>query len=123
MHRFARMDLDSSYPTTIATGRFWSLSCCKEGSSAHNMNFKQPQRILCVPLEAEVAPIRGDTNMGNLSVSPDREFLAYPFNSWSASSPAGHVAVPPANGGSPIVTFDLTKAHRMVGPYWTLDAK
>lgn len=61
--------------------------------------------------------------MGNLSVSPDGKFLAYQYNSWSASSPSRYLAVIPTSGGQPIANFDTQGENWMVGPYWTSDSK
>jgi Tol biopolymer transport system component/DNA-binding winged helix-turn-helix (wHTH) protein len=122
-----RMNLTGSDTSTLVTGNLWSPSCSREGTSVYYMNLDQPQKIWRVPLEgsapAEVATIQGDTIMGNLSVSPDGKFLAYQYNSWSASSPSRYLAVIPTSGGSPIANFDTQGENWMVGPYWTSDSK
>jgi Tol biopolymer transport system component len=122
-----RMDMNGSQVKTLATGILWSPSCAGEADTVYYMNFDMPQKTWRVPLEGgaptEVAPIEGDTIMGNLSVSPDGKFLAYQSNSWSASSPSRHVTVIPANGGSPVASLDTKGENWMVGPYWTPDSK
>ena len=122
-----RLDLNSSHTMTLTGGNLWSPSCSRQGRTVYYANLDMPQKIWRVPLEggdpAEVAPIQGDTIMGNLSVSPDGRFLAYQSNFWSASPPSRQVTVIPANGGPLVATFDTKAENWMVGPYWTPDSK
>lgn len=122
-----RMDMNGSQVKTLATGNLWSPSCAREADAAYYMNFDMPQKIWRVPLEGgtpkEIAPIDGDTILGNLTVSPDGRFLVYQSNFWSASPPSRHVSVIPANGGPSVATFDTNGENWMSGPYWTPDSK
>ncbi len=122
-----RLDLSNLHATTLSGGNLWSPSCSRQATTVYYVNLDLPQKIWRAALEggdvAEVAPIQGDTIMGNLSVSPDGKFLAYQANSWSASPPSRRVTVIPTNGGPPVATFDTEGENWMVGPYWTPDSK
>ena len=122
-----RMDMNGAHIKTLAAGTLWSPSCAREANTVYYMNFDMPQKIWRVPLEGgiptEVAPLVGDSILGNLTVSPDGKFLVYQSNFWSASPPSRHVTVIPAKGGPSVATFDTNAENWMVGPYWAPDSK
>ena len=53
----------------------------------------------------EMADVLGDTLLGNVAVSPDGEFLSYPYQQYSP--PLVALAVIPEAGGRPVKTFPV----------------
>jgi len=91
-------------------------------------NTEEPEKIWRIPIEGgppvEIAQILGDSIMGNVSVSPDGTFLAYPYSAYTGvPSPGRHIVVIPAAGGPPVKSFDIPGDSWNVGPYWTSDSK
>lgn len=71
------------------------------------MNFANPEKIRRISVEdgspTDVADVLGDTLFGNIAVSPDGKFLAYPYQQYSP--PIVALAVIPAVGGPALKTF------------------
>ena len=102
-----RMNLDGSYPTALASGDILAPACSPDGHFAYYMNFANPEKIRRVSVEdgssTDVADVLGDTLFGNVAVSPDGKFLAYPYQQYSP--PLVVLAVIPVVGGPPLKTF------------------
>jgi Tol biopolymer transport system component len=90
------------------------------------VNWEQPEKIWRIPIEGgapvEIAQVLGDSIMGNIAVSPDGKFIAYPYSAYTGTSPGRHLAVIPAAGGPPVKLFDMPGDSWNVGPYWTPDS-
>jgi Tol biopolymer transport system component len=55
----------------------------------------------------QIASVLGEDIAGRMSVSPNGEFLAYPYTRYlSPAGPGWHIAVIPIAGGSPVKTFN-----------------
>jgi eukaryotic-like serine/threonine-protein kinase len=107
-----RVDLEGSHRTQLTRGNLWSPACSADGRFVFYVNFDEPQKIWRVSVEGgvsqEVSGIQGEGICGRLSVSPDGNFLAYPYDQYNATSaPGWHLAVIPVNGGASARTFDV----------------
>jgi Tol biopolymer transport system component len=122
-----RLDADGTRAIELASGNLWSPTCSSESPFAHYVNSEQPEKIWRIPLEGgapvEIAQVLGDSIMGNITVSPDGKFIAYPYSAYTGTSPGRHLAVIPATGGSPVNVFDMPGDSWNVGPYWTPDSR
>ena len=103
-----RMNSDGSeQPTALASGDILEPACSPDGHFAYYMNFANPEKIRRISVEdgstTDVADVLGDTLFGNVAVSPDGKFLAYPYQQYSP--PLVALAVIPAVGGPPLKTF------------------
>jgi DNA-binding winged helix-turn-helix (wHTH) protein/Tol biopolymer transport system component len=122
-----RLDADGTNARKLVSGNLWSPSCSQNPEFVYYVNTEQPEKIWRIPMEggapAEVAQILGDSIMGNVNVSPDGTLLAYPYSAFSGvPSPGRHLAVIPAAGGPPVMSFDIPGDSWNVGPYWTSDS-
>jgi len=61
--------------------------------------------------------------MGDVSVSPDGRLLAYPYSTYTTTSPGRHLAIVGLADGSNVKSFDLPGENWNTGPYWTSDGK
>ena len=123
-----RLDADGTHATKLTSGNLWSPTCSQDHGMVYYVNTEQPERIWRIPIEGgspvEVAQILGDSIMGNITVSPDGNLLAYPYSAFTGvPSPGRHLAVIPAAGGPPVTSFDIPGDSWNVGPYWTSDSK
>ena len=111
---------------TLATGNLWSPTCSVGGCFVYYVNWEQPEKIWRIPVEGgspiEVSSILGDSIMGNITVSPDGKYIAYPYSSYTGTAPGRHLAIIPADGGPPLKQFDVQGDSWSVGPYWTSDS-
>jgi Tol biopolymer transport system component len=121
-----RLDGDGTRMVTLAKGNLWSPTCSVEGRFVYYVNWEQPEKIWRIPIEGgspvEVAPILGDSIMGNITVSPDGKYIAYPYSSYTGTAPGRYLAIIPADGGPPLKQFDVQGDSWSVGPYWTSDS-
>ena len=123
-----RVDADGTHAQNLVSGNLWSPSCPQDHKSVYYANTEEPEKIWRIPIEGgppvEIAQILGDSIMGNVSVSPDGTFLAYPYSAYTGvPSPGRHIVVIPAAGGPPVKSFDIPGDSWNVGPYWTSDSK
>jgi DNA-binding winged helix-turn-helix (wHTH) protein/Tol biopolymer transport system component len=120
-----RLNEDGTQMVTLATGNLWSPTCSLEGRFVFYANWEEPQKIWRISIDGgspvEVARILGDCIMGNVTVSPDGKFIAYPYTAYTGTPPGRHLVVIPATGGLPLKQFDMQGDSWSVGPYWTSD--
>ena len=79
-------------------------ACSPDGQSAHYLNAVHPEKIRKISVVdgsiSEIADVLGDTLFGNIVVSPDGKYLAYPYQQYSP--PVVELAVIPSGGGTAI---------------------
>ena len=107
-----RVDLDGSNAKELTRGSLWSPACSPDGRFVFYVSVDSPQRIWRIPVEGgtreQIAVVQGDTISGRMSVSPDGQFIAYPYTQYGNSPSAGWaLAVIPASGGPPLKTFHV----------------
>ncbi|HKV80239.1 MAG TPA: winged helix-turn-helix domain-containing protein [Candidatus Sulfotelmatobacter sp.] len=107
-----RVAADGSNPTKLSDGSLWSPACSPDGRFVFYVNVDSPQKVWRVPVEGgkpvEIAVVLGDDISGRLSVSPDGQFLAYPYTRYSSSAgPGWNLTIIPAAGGSAVKRFDV----------------
>jgi DNA-binding winged helix-turn-helix (wHTH) protein/WD40 repeat protein len=105
-----RMNLEGSSATALASAdEMLSLACSPDDRYVYYLNLAHPDKISRISVEGgspvDVAYLLGDTPLGNLTVSPDGKFLAYPYQQYSP--PRVALAIIPATGGAPLQTFTL----------------
>jgi eukaryotic-like serine/threonine-protein kinase len=105
-----RMNLEGSSATALASAdEILSPACSPEDRYVYYLNLAHPDKVSRVSVEGgprvDVAYLLGDTPLGNLTVSPDGKFLAYPYQQYSP--PRVALAIIPATGGAPLRTFTL----------------
>ena len=107
-----RIDPDGSNPMKLTSGSLWSPACSPDGQFVFYVNVDSPQKIWRIPVAGgspvQIAEIMGDDISGRLSVSPDGQFLAYPYSRYSsAAGPGWNLVIIPAGGGPPVKTFNV----------------
>jgi DNA-binding winged helix-turn-helix (wHTH) protein/Tol biopolymer transport system component len=117
-----RFDTDGSNGKELTSGSLWSPACSPDGRFVFYVTVDSPQIIWRIPVEGgtrtEIARVQGDSISGRLSVSPDGQFITYPYTQYTNSPRAGWaLAVIPAGGGPPIKTFHLVAGF--VGARWS----
>ena len=104
-----RVAQDGSNETALTSGDILFPACSPDGRSAYYMNGVHPERIRKISvldgLISEIADVLGDTLFGNIVVSPDGKYLAYPYQQYSP--PVVELAVIPSGGGTPINRFQV----------------
>jgi DNA-binding winged helix-turn-helix (wHTH) protein/Tol biopolymer transport system component len=104
-----RVANDGSNETVLMSGDVLSPACSPDGQFAYYLNAVHPQKIRKISVAdgsiSEIADVLGDTLFGNLVVSPDGRYLAYPYQQYSP--PVVELAVIPSDGGSPINRFQV----------------
>jgi Tol biopolymer transport system component/DNA-binding winged helix-turn-helix (wHTH) protein len=104
-----RMANDGSTETALTSGDIVYLACSPDGQFAYYMNAVHPQKIRKISVAdgsiSEIADVLGDTWFGNIVVSPDGKYLAYPYQQYSP--PVVELAVIPSGGGTPINQFQV----------------
>jgi eukaryotic-like serine/threonine-protein kinase len=105
-----RMNLEGSSATAFASeDEILSPACSPDDGYVYYLNLAHPDKVARISVEGgspvDVAYLLGDTPLGNLTVSPDGKFLAYPYQQYSP--PLVALAIIPATGGAPVRTFTL----------------
>ncbi|HXO33611.1 MAG TPA: winged helix-turn-helix domain-containing protein [Candidatus Acidoferrales bacterium] len=120
-----RLDADGTRVTKLANGNLWSPACSPDNHFVYYVNWEQPEKIWRMSLEGgaavEVAQVLGDSIMGNITASPDGKYIAYPYSAYTGTTPGRHLAIIPAEGGTPVAQFDLPGSSWNAGPYWSAD--
>jgi DNA-binding winged helix-turn-helix (wHTH) protein/Tol biopolymer transport system component len=117
-----RVDTDGSNAKELTSGSLWSPACSPDGQFVFYVTVDSPQTVWRLPVaggpRTEIAKVQGDSISGRMSVSPDGQFIAYPYTQYTNSPGAGWaLAVIPARGGPPIKTFHLMAGF--VGARWS----
>jgi hypothetical protein len=98
-----------------------SLSGSPSGGPIYSADWVAwPQRLLRIPVEGGestgIGEVPGKQLIGTLAISPDRRFLAFPFQDQNDEA-SSTLFVIPSNGGPPIKNFpgcsDLSTGPRM----------
>jgi DNA-binding winged helix-turn-helix (wHTH) protein/Tol biopolymer transport system component len=123
-----RVDRSGMQPTTIATSNLCCPVCSRDGRSAFYVSIAQPQKIWQVPITggtpSEVAEALGTQLVGNLTISPDGRFLAYPYTQYGHVPSEGRsAAVIPIDGGPTVRNFKLLQDSGNVYLRWSPDGK
>ncbi len=104
-----RMAPDSSDETALTSGDVLFPACSPDGQFAYYLNAVHPEKIRKVSVVdgsiSEIGDVLGDTLFGNIVVSPDGKYLAYPYQQYSP--PVVELAVIPSAGGSPVKKFQV----------------
>lgn len=104
-----RVAQDGSNETALTSGDVLFPACSPDGQFAYYMNAVHPEKIRRISVIdgsiSEIADILGDTLFGNIVVSPDGKYLAYPYQQYSP--PVVELAVIPSGGGTPINKFQV----------------
>jgi eukaryotic-like serine/threonine-protein kinase len=120
-----RLDADGTHVTELASGNLWSPTCSPDNQFVYYVTWEQPEKIWRIPIDGggavNLTQVLGDSIMGNITVSPDGKFIAYPYSAYTATAPSRHLAVIPAAGGPPVALFDMPGDSWNVGPYWSSD--
>jgi DNA-binding winged helix-turn-helix (wHTH) protein/Tol biopolymer transport system component len=121
-----RVDADGSNATKLTSGSLWSPACSPDGRFVFYVTVDSPQKIWRIPVEggnpAQVAEILGDSISGRMSVSPNGQFIAYPYTTYSSAPTAGWaLAVIPIGGGPPVKTFHVPAGFS--GTRWSPEGK
>jgi DNA-binding winged helix-turn-helix (wHTH) protein/Tol biopolymer transport system component len=100
---------DGLNETALASGDVLFPACSADGKSAYYMNGVHPEKIRRISIAdgsiSEIADVAGDTLFGNIVVSPNGKYLAYPYQQYSP--PVVELAVIPSGGGTPINQFQV----------------
>jgi DNA-binding winged helix-turn-helix (wHTH) protein/Tol biopolymer transport system component len=117
-----RMDADGSNPVKLASGSLWSPACSPAGRFVFYVTEDSPQKIWRLPIEGgtptQLADILGDDICGRLSVSPNGQYIAYPYSRYtSPAGPGWSLAVIAVAGGPPLKTFNVPAG--LSGPRWS----
>jgi DNA-binding winged helix-turn-helix (wHTH) protein/Tol biopolymer transport system component len=104
-----RLGLDGSGATAIAGGDVLSPVCSPDEKFVYYLNFAHGEKIRRISVgdgtNSDIADIQGETVFGNLSISPDGNLLAYPYQQYVP--PLVALAVVPSTGGAPIKQFQV----------------
>lgn len=104
-----RVANDASNETVLASGDLLFPACSPDGQFVYYLNAVHPQKIRKISVVdgsiSEIADVLGDTWFGNIVVSPDGKYLAYPYQQYSP--PVVELAVIPSGGGTAINKFQV----------------
>ena len=96
-----RVAHDGSNETALTSGDVLFPACSPDGQFAYYLNGVHPEKIRKISVVdgsiSEIADVLGDTLFGNIVVSPDGKYLAYPYQQYSP--PVVELAVIPSGGG------------------------
>jgi len=105
----SRVAIDASNETALTSGDVVSPACSPDGQFAYYLNAVHPQKISKISVvdgaNSEIADVLGDTLFGNIVVSPDGKYLAYPYQQYSP--PVVELAVIPSAGGPALKQFQV----------------
>ena len=100
---------DGSNVTALTSGDVLFPACSADGQFAYYLNGVHPEKIRKISVVdgsiSEIADVLGDSLFGNIVVSPDGKYLAYPYQQYSP--PVVELAVIPSGGGTPISKFQV----------------
>jgi len=100
---------DGSNVTALTSGDVLFPACSADGQFAYYLNGVHPEKIRKISIVdgsiSEIADVLGDTLFGNIVVSPNGKYLAYPYQQYSP--PVVELAVIPSGGGTPISKFQV----------------
>jgi DNA-binding winged helix-turn-helix (wHTH) protein/dipeptidyl aminopeptidase/acylaminoacyl peptidase len=104
-----RLAQDGSNETALTSGDVLSPACSPDGQFAYYMNAVHPEKIRKISVVdgsiSETADVLGDTLFGNIVVSSDGKYLAYPYQQYSP--PVVALAVIPSGGGTATHKFQV----------------
>ena len=104
-----RLGLDGSGATAIAGGDVLSPVCSPDEKFVYYLNFAHDEKIRRISVEdgttSDVVDIQGETVFGNLTISPEGNLLAYPYQQYVP--PLAALAVVRSSGGPPIKQFQV----------------
>jgi eukaryotic-like serine/threonine-protein kinase len=104
-----RVAQDGTNETALTSGDILFPACSPDGQFAYYLNAVHPQKIRKLSLVdgsiLEIADVLGDTLFGNIVISPDGKYLAYPYQQYSP--PVVELVVTPSDGGTPINKFQV----------------
>jgi Tol biopolymer transport system component len=104
-----RAAYDGSNETALTSGDILFPACSPDGKFAYYLNAVHPEKIHKISVVdgsiSEIAAVLGDTLFGNIVVSPDGKYLAYPYQQYSP--PLVELAVISSGGSTPINTFQV----------------
>jgi Tol biopolymer transport system component/DNA-binding winged helix-turn-helix (wHTH) protein len=104
-----RVAHDGSNETALTSGDVLFPACSPDGQFAYYLNGVHPEKIRKISVVdgsiSEIADVLGDTLFGNIVVSPDGKYLAYPYQQYSP--PVVELAVIPSGGGTAINKFQV----------------
>ena len=104
-----RVAHDGSNETALTSGDVLFPACSPDGQFAYYLNGVHPEKIRKISVVdgsiSEIADVLGDTLFGNIVVSPDGKYLAYPYQQYSP--PVVDLAVIPSGGGTAINKFQV----------------
>jgi Tol biopolymer transport system component len=104
-----RVAQDGANETALTSGDVLFPACSPDGQFAYYLNAVHPQKIRKISLVdgsiSEIADVPGDSLFGNIVVSPDGKYLAYPYQQYSP--PVVELAVIPSGGGNVINKFQV----------------
>ena len=100
---------DGSNETVLTSGDVLFPACSQDRQFAYYLNAVHPEKIRKISMAdgsiSEIGDVLGDTLFGNIVVSPDGKYLAYPYQQYSP--PVVELAVIPSGGGTPINEFQV----------------
>ena len=100
---------DGSNETALLSGDILFPACSPDGQFAYYLNGVHPEKIRKISVVdgsiSEIADVLGDSLLGNIVVSPDGKYLAYPYQQYTP--PVVALAVIPSGGGTPINKFQV----------------
>jgi len=104
-----RVAQDGSNETALTSGDVLFPACSPNVQFAYYLNAVHPEKIRKISVVdgsiSEIADVLGDTLFGNIVVSPDGKYLAYPYQQYSP--PVVELAVIPSGGGPAINKFQV----------------
>jgi Tol biopolymer transport system component len=104
-----RVAHDGSNETALTSGDVVFPACSPDGQFAYYLNAVHPQKIRKISLVdasiSEIADVLGDSLLGNIVISPDGRYFAYPYQQYSP--PVVELVVIPSGGGTPIMQFQV----------------
>jgi len=116
-----RVAANGADATLLVRGDLNSFVCTPDGKYVF---YDDLHRIFRIPVEGgvsvQIAQVLGENIGGRLSISPDGNFLAYPYEE-DTPAPAVKLAIIPAEGGPP--TKVLTALGVVWGLLWSPDGK
>ena len=104
-----RMAPDGSDETALTSGDVLFPACSSDGQFAYYLNAVHPEKIHRISVVdgsiSEIGDVLGDTLFGNIVVSPNGKYLAYPYQQYSP--PVVELAVIPSTGGPAVKKFQV----------------